>query len=347
MAIDHETVIIGLTGPVGSGCTYLATLIAQEFKFPAFQLSKIIRDHCEAKGLPNDVSALQTAGNELRAKNNNWHLVEKTLEVIGRQDVSGPIIIDGIKNVGEIKYLKKFPNFYLISPDAPKTIRKNRRSDLSDFDELDRRDQEEDLSYGQQVRKCVYYSDIIINNSEENNLGSQRAKQFVQKIIKPNIELILDPGCYIPLKDEALMTLAYAQSFRSSCMKRQVGAVITTPDGDIVSTGYNEVPVGSPSCLEFYGQCFKDKNRTTHINKIDFCPKCGKKLKKDIRCPRCLETYEKYQLSCDKEDCGAELPDHIKCEDCDYNIIKEFDIKDMSQCRSLHAEESAILKLPR
>ena len=45
------------------------------------------------------------------------------------------------------------------------------------------------------------------------------------------------------------MTLAVVAATRSTCMRRQVGAVIVK-NGQIISTGYNGSPKGTPHCSE-------------------------------------------------------------------------------------------------
>lgn len=45
------------------------------------------------------------------------------------------------------------------------------------------------------------------------------------------------------------MTLALVAGTRSTCLRRQVGAVIVR-DGQIISTGYNGAPKGTPHCFE-------------------------------------------------------------------------------------------------
>lgn len=45
------------------------------------------------------------------------------------------------------------------------------------------------------------------------------------------------------------MTLALVAATRSTCLRRSVGAVIVK-DGQIISTGYNGAPKGTPHCAE-------------------------------------------------------------------------------------------------
>lgn len=52
-----------------------------------------------------------------------------------------------------------------------------------------------------------------------------------------------------PTWDEWGLALAGAVSLRADCTRRQVGAVLMTPDHSVVSTGYNGAPPGAPGCL--------------------------------------------------------------------------------------------------
>lgn len=48
-------------------------------------------------------------------------------------------------------------------------------------------------------------------------------------------------------RDEMLMEIALIVKQRSTCLRRQVGAVLTK-DGRVISTGYNGAPAGVPHC---------------------------------------------------------------------------------------------------
>ena len=344
MSLDQNTVIIGLTGPLGSGSSFYAGHIEQLYGFPVFPLSKYVKE--ESTG--QNVEKLQDIGNALRAKHGNDYLVKKALEEIEQEKIKTPIVIDSIRNIGEVQFLRRYRNFYLIATDATKSVRKERKGNEPGFEEYDKRDKEEEKSYGQQVTQCVYQSDIVINNGKNLRDGSIHETDFINRWVKYYIDLILNPGStWLPTPDEAIMTLAYAQSLLSRCLKRRVGAVITTEDGDIISSGHNDVPKGLLSCKDEYGQCYKDENRIDFIKRIKKCPDCGGNITKQISCPKCDEKHDDYQILCSKKDCLTELLSTIQCENCGINIIKKFDPKDMSICRSLHAEESSIIKLAR
>ena len=56
--------------------------------------------------------------------------------------------------------------------------------------------------------------------------------------------------------DEYFMSIAAVVSTRSTCLRRKVGAVIVK-DRQIVSTGYNGAPKGTPHCSE--SGCVREK----------------------------------------------------------------------------------------
>lgn len=55
--------------------------------------------------------------------------------------------------------------------------------------------------------------------------------------------------CERPDWESYFMTLAIVAATRSTCLRRQVGAVIVR-NGQIISTGYNGPPKGTPHCAE-------------------------------------------------------------------------------------------------
>ena len=63
-------------------------------------------------------------------------------------------------------------------------------------------------------------------------------------------------------KDNYYLNIARAVSMRSTCLRRQYGAVIVKNDR-IVSTGYNGAAIGEPNCCDV-GQCWRELNNIPH-----------------------------------------------------------------------------------
>lgn len=126
------------------------------------------------------------------------------------------------------------------------------------------------------------------------------------------------------------MHLAYAVSLKSSCNKRQVGAIIVSegmPERYVLATGCNNVPVGAPICTELGGRsnprfCSRDDYELKALRTMKYCPRCGTKLN--------ITSGELVPYKCPK--CNARLPR-------DFTPGKLLDL-----CRAVHAEEAAILQ---
>lgn len=72
-----------------------------------------------------------------------------------------------------------------------------------------------------------------------------------------------------PNKDEYYLDIARAVAMRSTCLRRQYGAVIVNSD-EIIATGYNGAPRGEMDCLE-HGECWREQNNIPHGSMYEKC----------------------------------------------------------------------------
>ncbi len=100
---------------------------------------------------------------------------------------------------------------------------------------LNNRDEseKEDNKLGQNVRDTFPFADVFINCSNGRD---------IEKGIERFVEIVFDHPNRTPTRDEHGMFHAYGAALRSGDLSRQVGAAITTIEGDIVALGTNEVP---------------------------------------------------------------------------------------------------------
>lgn len=124
------------------------------------------------------------------------------------------------------------------------------------------------------------------------------------------------------------MALAYTASLRSSCFRRQVGAVIVGPRGDVLAIGYNENPVSIGSCLDRYGECYKDVYKRGLFDQI-------KTLVKSLSCPKCGKEINELTP-------GLRCPNQACRFDIDQFLVPD---RAMSRCTALHAEARAIMSV--
>lgn len=391
MTIDRSAIILGFTGSIGSGSSYISETIESVSRSPYkyLKLSDTINESLKARGnLSPTVEDKQVEGNNLRARYGNDVLAHDLIERLEREETNYPyIIIDGVKNDHEVRFLRQFPNFYLFSVNADRDIREKRvvgegKPFLNsiDFLKADKKDEKEESVNGQQVKKCNDVSDIIIVNEKELADTNTRLKQdFVRDIYRKYIELIENniagkrsPEIF-PSVNELCMTIAYSLSKKSSCLKRKVGAVIIEEDDrsdsdkekdekegiairipNIVASGYNEVPMGTHKCIfnKDYQKCYRDHLQEEHARTMKFCPSCGEEINVSSTCPSCKKKYSRYVKFCTS--CQSEIKDRYLCPKCDTNVFedhlpgnKNTPGKLLDLCKALHGEEMAILQLSR
>lgn len=70
-------------------------------------------------------------------------------------------------------------------------------------------------------------------------------------------------------KDEYFMNIAREVARRSTCTRRQIGAIVVSPDGEIKSTGYNGNPRGLPHCEDI--GCIRDKLGIPSGTRLETC----------------------------------------------------------------------------
>jgi deoxycytidylate deaminase/dephospho-CoA kinase len=372
--------VIGFTGALGSGCTYLAKGLEKHHKYHYCSLSEPVHFFVKKEGKQETTENLQDAGNFLRKDFGFGCLARFVVSQVNRdlKKLEGDkrpvgVIIDGIRNIGEVEFLQQLPNFYLISVQAGTSIRKQRTigegvdkrfATEKEFNLADRRDRDEQTEYGQQVKKCNYLSDIIVINDEDEEVAVRAEKpykDYINKILYENyislIEHIAHGGMSNEKRarpEEALMTAAYVESKRSSCLKRKVGAVIASSNGDIIAAGHNEVPETANTCIDDprYGRCARDFAQEEFGQNIKNCPNCGEKIKIQDKCKKCGKEINEFCKRCPQ--CKSTVEIEYECPKCKKNVFQFYlpgsgdsTGKLLDMCRALHAEENAILNLSK
>ena len=186
-------IIIGIVGQIASGKGILVKYLVKKLGFVSFSLSSIVHAELREKGTKEFTrQTLQDMGDELRQGYGDDVLARRLNEVIKGQK-KDRVVIEGIRNPGEIEFLKKKPGFILIGVKAKHELRFKRLlsrgkewdpKNYNDFLKIDRRDigvgQEKS---GQQVGRCLAYSDYVLtNNKDAKDFEGKIEKLFVHKL---------------------------------------------------------------------------------------------------------------------------------------------------------------------
>ncbi|HEY5176720.1 MAG TPA: deaminase [Terriglobales bacterium] len=302
--------VIGFTGAFGSGCSTACGYLRHERGFELIALSDPLKALWEKRNGNRNYTRedLQKLGDEIRKEGGSGAVVELAFEKVPKNGEHA-IVIDGIRNVGEVEALREQfgYGFSLIAVLARKddrwdrigqTAYLNKGLDKDEFDDDDQRDWDEDTTYGQQVNLCVDKADILIDNGEG-------LKEFKEKVLK-FVDLLTRKQVVSATEQEIFMNMAFAASHSSKCKKRHVGAVIVA-GGQVVGVGYNENPLGTKPCVEeptYNFECYRDILRNGHFADLASrgarCPKYGEPLQTKPGppwlCEVCLTKNEKTNL---------------------------------------------------
>jgi dCMP deaminase len=244
--------IIGLTGTLASGKGVISEFL-KERGFVYFSLSDELRELAMERGIELTRENLQNLGNLMREERGVGFLAQLVCEKIKIKSID-KVVVDGIRNPGEILQLKKMPDFVLISVDASPEIRfkriqeRNREKDpktWEDFLKVDARDKGVgENSSGQAVSECMnsaHYSIINEGNLDNVNREVERVyNQILNRGVKNKMKKRED---YLTW-DEYFMGIALLSSGRSKDPNTRVGACIVNNDKKIVGIGYNGFPTG-------------------------------------------------------------------------------------------------------
>ena len=293
------------------------------------------------------IAFLQSAGNYLRRMASADILSQLAIKEIAlkrtddaqNMDQESPIprksrrkvtLIDSLKHPDEVKLLRiVYGNmFYLFGVLCPEEIRRKRLTDQKKIDQalavkLMNRDKAEEEKYGQQLLKTLFQADLFIRNTKS-NIDS----------ISPNlnrfIKIILGEAPITPTKEESAMYFAQSASVRSGCLSRQVGAAIINDDGELISTGCNDVPKAGGG---LYSAQDGDEDN------------------------RCMNWYEKKCINDDYKkklfsDISTIVESHVHGQEQANQIINEIKSHDriknlIEYCRAIHAEMDAITTAAR
>jgi dephospho-CoA kinase len=160
--------LIGLTGTNGAGKGEVAAYFKTK-GYAYFSLSDVIREELALRGEPPSRDNLIRTGNELRERFGPDVLARRTAEKVG---AGGRAVIDSVRNMTEVEFLRRQGGFVLLAIDAPVAVRFERTAargrdesaaDLEAFrakEDLERRGG----AAGQQLEACMAAADRLIVN---------------------------------------------------------------------------------------------------------------------------------------------------------------------------------------
>ncbi|HAU1322387.1 TPA: hypothetical protein F8R96_15860, partial [Legionella pneumophila] len=258
MGMQSE-LVIGLVGGSGTNfnpiINYIYALLKDQFdEIHPIRLSRLIHEYFDVKDYQEDsflkeIEYYQNQCDEL-AKKNSAIMGILAIDKISKsreKDKSNVYIINSLKRKNEFKVLNRVygQNFILISIYESKKSRLNHlineeqlrlptvpHKEIEEKAEciIERDKHDAENNYGQSVRETYINASYFVSSDT------------YEEDIKRLFNILRGDPIDTPTQDEVAMAHAHIAALRSADLYRQVGAVITDNDGNIISTGCNEVP---------------------------------------------------------------------------------------------------------
>lgn len=273
---QSQEIVIGFAGPIGCGIKAIINLtegILREYGYVdvvRIKLSDYLDELvCEGKiALPSDIyessasgtfkryRKLQHCGMILRERTGNpailgeyvTHRILLDRRERNKPDSSGrspmpqkvAYLIDQIKRPEEVKILRAVYRdlFYLVGVTRVYSARENhliqegiKEDEVESLMEIDRNENSRD---GQRLDKTLHLSNYFIASDADTKIQREKITRLIR--------LVHGDRSITPTSAERGMYAAFSAGLSSACMSRQVGAAIVNGEGEVISTGCNDVP---------------------------------------------------------------------------------------------------------
>lgn len=199
--------------------------------------------------------------------------------------------------------------------------------------------------FAQDVDSCVCNADVYLFNNASGKMDSKNNCRLLEAVVR-NVSLAMYPGLVRPTSVERCMQIALGAKVNSGCLSRQVGAVVTDSQYNILAIGWNDVPCGEVPCayknlLDIAANADPDAYSEYELTNPDFRERikkltaeqsvqrglpysyCFKDIHKDGKDPmrsRAMHAEEKALALCGREAEGGFLfTTSSPCEMCSKN----------------------------
>lgn len=184
--MNEKKIIIGLTGQIACGKGVVKKFLIEKYHASDYRFSTILRDVLIRLNIEQSRANIQKMSTLLR-QTFGEDLLAKVMADDVKKDNHNFIVIDGIRRMADVKYLKDVPGFFLVSIEADQKIRHQRVIERNENPGDDKKTYEDFLNdenseTEQQIPETMSKADFIIKNNGSWDELWEQIHQLVKKI---------------------------------------------------------------------------------------------------------------------------------------------------------------------
>ena len=180
--------IIGITGTFGAGKGEVVEYLKRK-GFSHFSVRNFLFEEIRRRGMPENRDSTNFVGEDLRAKHGASYVIESLFK--RARESGNNCILESVRTVGEVRFLKSQPNAYLLAVTADPKLRyeriSRRKSSLDDvsFEKFiadEKRESNGTDPARMNLRDCIAMADFVITNEGSKEELYQKIDAFLQGI---------------------------------------------------------------------------------------------------------------------------------------------------------------------
>ncbi|MBI3290754.1 AAA family ATPase [Candidatus Falkowbacteria bacterium] len=191
MSSGVANIILGLVGPLASGKGTVAAYLKKKYDAEIFRFSTPLRDALDRFYIPQTRKNMQNISLALRQQFGD-DLLASVITSDVKKSSSQIKVVDGIRRDPDIKYLKKLPEFYLISVTTGQKTRWQRMTKRGEnTDDIKKTFAQfkidEQAEAEKHIKKVAGSADFIINNNGDFKELYKQVDNILRKINKKKV----------------------------------------------------------------------------------------------------------------------------------------------------------------
>ncbi len=164
-------IIFGIAGEIASGKGTITQYFVNEYGASSYRFSDMLRQILDRLYLPQTRENMQKLSTAIR-ENFGEEIMAEVMKKDVKNDNHEIVVVEGIRRLADIKYLKELPGFKLIYVEADiekrykRIIKRDENPDDKNktFEEF-RAEHEKESEL--QIKDLKNYADVVINNNDE------------------------------------------------------------------------------------------------------------------------------------------------------------------------------------